>query len=134
VIFVDTSAWYAAIVADDPNHADATRWLRVNRTALLTTDYVADETLTLLKARGQYRRALELGESLFRGEVATLYAVTPADLRAGWETFRRFADKDWSFTDCVSKVVVDRLAIPEAFAFDDHFRQFATVCVVPSIS
>jgi len=46
--------------------------------------------------------------------------------------FRRFRDKGWSFTDCTSRVVIDRLSIPTAFALDQHFRQFGNVTVVPS--
>ena len=45
--------------------------------------------------------------------------------------FRDYADKDWSFTDCTSKVVIDSLGITTAFSFDQHFRQFGTVTVVP---
>jgi hypothetical protein len=52
---------------------------------------------------------------------------------AGWEVYRRFADKQWSFTDCVSKVVMDRRGIRTAFAFDGHFRQFGTVTTVPAV-
>jgi hypothetical protein len=37
----------------------------------------------------------------------------------------------WSFTDCVSRAVIERLAIREAFAFDAHFREFGIVTVVP---
>ncbi len=49
----------------------------------------------------------------------------------GWETFRQFSDKGRSFTDCSSKVVMERLGITQAFAFDQHFRQFGSVTVVP---
>ena len=44
---------------------------------------------------------------------------------------RQYQDKGWSFTDCVSRVIMQRLDIRTAFAFDDHFRQFGTVTVVP---
>ena len=40
-------------------------------------------------------------------------------------------DKEWSFTDCVSRAVIERLGITTAVAFDEHFRQFGTVIVVP---
>ena len=40
-------------------------------------------------------------------------------------------DHDWSFTDCTSKVIIERLQILEAFAFDHHFDQFGTVTRVP---
>lgn len=53
MIFVDTSAWFAAIVPTDPNYPHAARWLAANSEPLLTTDYVIDETLTLLRACGR---------------------------------------------------------------------------------
>jgi predicted nucleic acid-binding protein len=34
----------------------------------------------------------------------------------------QFSDKVLSLTDCVSFEVMDRLALPEAFAFDRDFR------------
>ena len=129
--FVDTGAWYALYVPTDPDHPAADGWLRTNRTPLVTTDYVIDETLTLMRARGQNRRAVEFGLDAFGGVLALVHYVTPADIAAGWAVFHRFADKDWSFTDCTSKVVMEGMGITTAFAFDHHFRQFGTVAVVP---
>jgi len=51
MIFVDTGAWYASLVPTDPDHTKAVQWLAGNDSPLLTTDYVIDETLTLLRAR-----------------------------------------------------------------------------------
>ncbi|MEO6391427.1 MAG: DNA-binding protein [Pyrinomonadaceae bacterium] len=53
MIFVDSGAWFASVVPSDPGHAAATHWLEVNNEPLITTDYVVDETLTLLRARGE---------------------------------------------------------------------------------
>ncbi len=53
MIFVDTGAWFASLIPTDPDHASATAWLAENSSPLLTTDYVIDETLTLLRARGE---------------------------------------------------------------------------------
>jgi predicted nucleic acid-binding protein len=58
MIFVDTGAWYASLVPTDPDHATAVQWLASNHSPLLTTDYIIDETLTLLRARGERKRAL----------------------------------------------------------------------------
>jgi uncharacterized protein len=44
VIFVDTGAWFAVAVRNDPDHEAAMRWLRANREPLVTTDYVLAET------------------------------------------------------------------------------------------
>ena len=97
----------------------------------MTTDYIVDETLTLLRARGEESRALRMGEEFFSGTLATLYYLTEADIHLAWEIFHRFSDKKWSFTDCASKVILDKLNLKYDFAFDHHFRQFGTVNVLP---
>jgi predicted nucleic acid-binding protein len=132
VIFVDIGAWFAAFVPNDPDHVAADAWLAQNTEPLVTTDYVVDELLTLLKIRREFQRALRLGTSLLAGTIAHLEWVTPGDVQAAWHVFRTYHDKASSFTDCVSRAVMQRLKIQTAFAFDDHFRQFGTVTVVPS--
>ena len=57
--------------------------------------------------------------------------MTKTDVSDAWQTFRTFRDKRWSFTDCVSRAIMLRLGITQAFAFDHHFRQFGTVAVIP---
>ena len=131
MIFVDTGAWYASVVPTDPNHAAAAAWLKGNQLPLLTTDYVVDEILTLLKMRGHYLRAVALGDELFQAKRFLIHLLDDADIEAAWQTFRRFQDKDWSFTDCASKVVMEKRGVLMAFAFDQHFRQFGSVAVVP---
>jgi hypothetical protein len=128
---VDTGAWFARFVPDDPDHAAAMNWLARNDDRLITTDYIIDETLTLLRARGIRRRAIEAGVLLFASELSVVHYVTAEEIAAAWDVFRRFADKDWSFTDCTSKVVMESLGITTAFSFDRHFRQFGNVIVVP---
>ena len=131
MIFVDTGAWYASLVPTDPNHTTAAPWLAANRFPLLTTDYVIDETLTLLRSRGERKRALGLGARFFNHRLAQTHKITAADLRLAWKIFEQFQDKDSSFTDCTSKVVMEQLSIKVAFAFDQHFHQFGTIQVVP---
>lgn len=131
LVFVDTGAWFASILPWDANHKRAANWLSNNTRTLLTTDSVWSETLTLLRMRGERQRAIWLGEKLLSEELAILYVVNGEDQRAAWDVFRRFADKDWSFVDCLSKVVMERLEIETAFAFDHHFRQFGNLQVVP---
>jgi predicted nucleic acid-binding protein len=131
MIFVDTGAWFALFVPFDPDHAAAVRWSAANVEPLVTTDYVVDETLTLLRVRGERRRALRAADELFQGQLARIELLTRDDILAAWQVFLRFSDKDWSFTDCTSRVVMERLQIKTAFAFDHHFRQFGTVRVGP---
>ncbi len=131
MIFVDTSAWFAIFSRRDVNHGAATSAIRTFHEQFVTTDFVVDETLTLLRARGENRRALAFGRRVIEGQWAQVVRIDAADFSAAWTQFQKFSDKEWSFTDCTSRVVMERLGIRRAFAFDDHFRQFGTVATVP---
>jgi uncharacterized protein len=131
MIFVDTSAWFASIVPSNSDHLIAAQWLQQNSQTLLTTDYVVNETLTLLRARSETVRALSLGSAFFSGTLAKLYYLTEADIQQTWQVFRQFSDKNWSFTDCSSKVVIEQIKITQAFSFDHHFHQFGSTQVFP---
>lgn len=120
--FVDTSAWFALYVAGDSQYHKANQWLAANTEPLVTTDNVIDETLTLLRSRGQRRIALKFGVDAFSELLADVYFLNRLDIGEAWEVFETFDDKDWSFTDCTSKVVIEQFTIAEAFAFDHHFR------------
>lgn len=85
----------------------------------------------MLRARGETVRALMLGKRFFDGDIAEIYKLSEEDLIEAWTVFRDYDDKEWSFTDCTSKIVMENLGITQAFAFDHHFHQFGTVTVVP---
>jgi uncharacterized protein len=131
LVFVDTSALFAAVVPGDANHAAAAAWFGHKQRSLVTTDYIVDETLTLLRVRGQHQRAVMLGTKLFAGQLATVHYLTPDEIRSAWRVFHQFRDKDWSFTDCTSGVAAETLGCARAVAFDEHFRQFGTLLVEP---
>jgi hypothetical protein len=112
-------------------HAAAVTWLQTNTEQLLTTAYIVDETLTLLRMRKHRRKAQQMGEQLFNSVLAELYLLTEEDLLQAWDVFQDYDDKDWSFTDCTSKIIIEKLGLTHAFSFDHHFQQFGTVTVVP---
>jgi hypothetical protein len=64
-------------------------------------------------------------------EVACIVSVQPEDVRRGWGYYHQYADKEWSFTHCVSRAIIERLGIRRPFAFDKHSRQFGSLDVVP---
>lgn len=131
MIFVDSGAWFALSVMNDINHDQAVSWMANNREPLITTDYVIDETLTLLRARRQPANALSMGRQFFNGSLTTIHYLTPQEIRLTWQIFHSFSDKAWSFTDCSSKLLIEQLDLAHAFAFDQHFQQFGSVTVVP---
>jgi uncharacterized protein len=131
MVLVDSSAWFASLVPTDSHHSAALGWLTRNSLSLATTDYIFDETMTLLRVRGQNIRAVRWAEQMLAGNIAVIHYTSEERIGRAWAVFRDYSDKNWSFTDCVSKAVMDELEIKIAFAFDRHFRQFGTVTVVP---
>ena len=125
-LFVDTAGWMACADAADPAHRRA----RAARDAaleaghlLVTTDHVVDETLTLIRVRlgiaaAEAWWAQVDGSSRVRHE--TIDALRAEKARA---VFFRHRDKDYSFTDCTSLVVMRELKLKEALTTDRHFRR-----------
>ncbi|MDD5472983.1 MAG: PIN domain-containing protein [Candidatus Methanoperedens sp.] len=130
-IFVDTSAWYALFDKNDSDHASAVRFKESLTHSLVTTNYVADEIITLVKVRLGHRITVEIGERLWDESLATLIQVTSMDEKMAWEIFVKHKDKGFSFTDCTSFAVMERLGINEAFAFDEHFEQYGDLIRLP---
>jgi predicted nucleic acid-binding protein len=125
-LFVDTAGWVACIDAADPAHdgsaAARDTWLREGG-VLITTDYIADETLTLLRVR------------LGLGTAEAWWQQVETSPRLRWEyvglaqadkargLFFRYRDKEFSFTDCTSFVVMRQLKLREVLTTDHHFAQ-----------
>lgn len=90
---------------------------------LVTTDYVADETLTLIRKRIGLRAAEKWWQQI---EASSRLRWEWIDIRRAEKArgvFFRQRDKDYSFTDCTSFVVMRELKIGQALATGDHFRQ-----------
>lgn len=135
MIFVDTGAWFAVAVRNDSDHAAAMAWLEGNREPLLTTDYILAETATLLRMRDKtprgHRLAVRVATSLLRGQAGVLEKVTENDLERALGVFHRYRDHLFSFVDCTSFVIMERLGIRQAFAFDRHFDEYPHISRVP---
>lgn len=104
--------------------------MRLVDEVLFTTDDIVDETLTLLRVKGLSVRAEAFGRRIFDERSIPVAKVSEADLARAWQVFRTFGDKGWSFTDCTSLAIIERLAIVKAFPFDQHFQQFRLVEVL----
>jgi uncharacterized protein len=124
--FVDTSGFYALLVKRDHRHARAEEIL--SHAALVgerfvTTDYVLDETATLLKVRGLGHLVPALFESVFTSAACRVEWMDPDR----FDHTRRFVlkhhDQDWSFTDCFSFWLMRQLGTREVLTTDEHFGQ-----------
>lgn len=126
-VFVDTSAWFALNSRKDQHHKQARDFiasLKHNPVLLLTTDYVVDETLTLLRFKVSHREAAAFLRLFSRSPQVVREQVTSDHIKHAEEIFSRYRDKYWSFTDCVSFAFMEEKGLKDAFAFDENFSQF----------
>jgi uncharacterized protein len=121
-IFIDSSVWFAAIVARDRHNIRAKSILRES-TGHTTTDHVLVETWLLLNSRYHRRAAEQFWERIRRG-AARVELVTAVDLEAAWAIGEAFPDQDFSIVDRTSFAVMERLGLVQAASFDDHFAVY----------
>jgi predicted nucleic acid-binding protein len=128
-IFVDTGAWYALVDSDDTDHKAAAAFLAANALPLFTSNFVFSETVTLIRYRIGHEAARSFGQKLKESGSVMAVAVTPLDEERAWEIFAKYRDQDFSFVDCTSFAVMERIKLTAAFAFDRHYSvmKFAVV-------
>jgi len=136
MLFVDTSGWVAAANAKDPRHSGvcAARdgWL-ANRGFLVTTDYVIDETLTTIRSRAGLDVADDWWRQIEASRWLRIERIIPEQINAALSLFFRYRDKDFSFTDCTSFVVMEELGTRKALTLDRHFAQMGFEMVPGSL-
>jgi predicted nucleic acid-binding protein len=127
-VLIDSGGWYAHLVVEDANHETARRLFRqaqAERWSLFTTNAVVFEAYALILNRAREGRALALTmlEDLDSG-FASIVRVTGRDEARASALVRSQVDKSYSLCDALSFVVMERLRITDAIAFDRHFRQY----------
>jgi uncharacterized protein len=125
-VFMDSAGFLALWDSSDEHHARAVGLqtdLSGQRRRFLTSEYVLDETVTLLLIRHSHAAAADFLDTIERSESLRLEWIGPDRFHAAAALFRKHADKEWSFTDCVSFVVMRELRIRDAFTTDHHFMQ-----------
>ena len=132
-LFVDTSGFYALLVKNDDRHAAASSYLREakrKQRSFVTSDYILDETATLLKARGHAHLLDAFFQTVLMSKACRLEWTDSArfdDVRA---FFLKHLDQDWSFTDCVSFRIMKELRIRDALTKDRHFHEAGFVALL----
>jgi predicted nucleic acid-binding protein len=125
-LFVDTSAWLALNNKNDQHHDEAVSKItkvRQQKIQLVTSEYVFDESVTIIRYRISHRAAVAFGDALISSNVASIEDITDKERLKAWVLFKKYRDKDLSFTDCTSFALMVKLKLQKAFSFDDHFKQ-----------
>ena len=121
-VFVDTSGFYAALDASDPNHERATALFREadrGEWQLLSSNYVVQETWALVQARLGWQ-AVEAWLRLLLPHCSIIWVDEGLHALAAARC-RQAKARRLSLTDCVSLELMYREQIREAIAYDEHF-------------
>jgi uncharacterized protein len=131
-ILLDASFWIALRDPREPWHAQAraaTAALLRQRTRFVFTTLILAETHAYF-SRSRLIRGQILDDAQ-QNPALHWEPVEPADELESVRLLRQHHDKAYSFCDAVSFVVMERLGMNRAAAFDEHFRQFGRFEVVP---
>ncbi|MBI3022101.1 MAG: PIN domain-containing protein [Thaumarchaeota archaeon] len=126
MIFVDTTFWVGDADANDDFHASAHLGIdaiRKGEAAMaLTTDFVLDETVTILGKRKGFgaANAAKVGQNLLSSPRVFAVYVDEALMNEALKRFPEFNGK-LSFTDVISLVVMSRYGVREIFSHDKDF-------------
>ena len=134
-VLMDTAGFLALWDASDEHHAAAVRLQRElvrKRKRFFTTDYVVDETVTLLLVRHSDAAATDFLQTIEQSQAIRIEWVDPDRFYAASALFRKHKDKQWSFTDCASFITMRELRVRDAFSTDHHFTQAGFVALIQS--
>lgn len=123
-LFVDTAGWISMADAKDPLYQDSIQYRdrSLERGAILvTSNYVVDETLTLIRMRLGTDSAEKWRDLIGRSSRCCVEWITPERSEKAVYFFFRRRDQSFSFTDCTSFIVMQELGIENALTADPHF-------------
>ena len=124
MIYIDTCAFLARYLAKDQCHGPATAFwdaLKARNEGLVTSNFVLDETATLLGRRTGYLFASKRLKAVYASNILQICRPDLSDELRAIDWFAKFSDQGVSFTDCISFVLMTRMRIDQVFSFDRHF-------------
>ena len=121
--FADTFYFIALLNRNDPAHAKAIYFSRLNSARFVTTEYVLLELADAFH-KANLRRGFSIIWDLLHREPG--FEVVPGNsnlLERGVRLYKKRADKEWQLTDCTSFVVMKEMGIADALTGDKHYEQ-----------
>lgn len=125
-LFVDTS-WFKAYIDENddffPQASTQKDKLSEDKSKLITSNFVLDESFTLIRVKTDLDTALKFKNKLINmADILTIVRVTQVDEKNAWKWFPEKWSK-LSFTDCTSFAVMERLGLKDVLTFDQHFSK-----------
>ncbi len=124
-IFIDTSGFYSLLVKNDGKHRSAAKILAGARSGVysfVTSDYVIDETVTLMKARGFRHIIPDFLRLVNSSNVCRIEWTDSERFEAASKFCTKHLDQEYSFTDCLIMSVMKELGLKKILTKDEHFK------------
>ncbi len=129
-LFIDTWGWIVLKNKREPKHKELNAFYsswRNQKGISYTTDYVLDETFTLLFRRLPFKEAKKSQDTIdlaIKEGYLRLVRITAERFEKAKDLRIKFRDKPGiSFTDLTSMVVMIEMGISDIITQDDHFTQ-----------
>ena len=94
-----------------------------------TSRYQRGLTIALTRSRGGRDNAIRFLD-MIAGDAYQVERVRKSDEERAMALVRAHEDKDYSLCDALSFVVMERLRLNEAVAFDRHFRAYGRFTIL----
>ena len=131
VVFADSFYFFALGNRHDPAHGKAGAFSKTYSGRLLTTGFVLTEFADGCSSPASRRMALAQAMNELQGNPeVTIIPCTQPLFEDGLDLFLQRPDKEWSLTDCVSFVIMQREGITDALTGDKHFEQAGFVALL----
>ncbi len=122
MIFADTSFWVALRNRRDPHHEEAVALLRLNADrGIVTSNHVRGEIWTYLRRRAGHGAAVAFLDGLERSPRVRILTVSEKQENEALRFLRQRDEREYSFVDAASFILMKSLRIREALAFDGDF-------------
>jgi predicted nucleic acid-binding protein len=131
-VLLDASFWIALRDAREPWHSQARRAaedLLRDHTRLVFTSFILAETHAYFSRSAAMRN--QILDDAEKNPALRWEPVLRSDEVSALALLRQHRDKEYSLCDAISFVVMQRLGIRHAAAFDNHFRQFGGFQIIP---
>ena len=133
VVFADAGYWIAALDEDDQLHNAALRVVSdLGQHRIITTEMTLVEALNHMSGLGEYKRRLVYeGVSAIRTNPnVEIVEQTGNQFEDALAQYGARMDQRWGMTDCASFVLMERLGITEALAYDIDFERAGFVALL----
>ena len=135
-VFVDSVAWIALINKSDNFHEQSNevkRQLENDKCNLITTEFILLEVANELSSPSIRDKVVRYINGLKHLSNLTIIKANNELFQLGWLLYSKRLDKEWSLTDCISFVIMQRDGMTQAFTNDHHFEQAGFIKLIKEV-